>query len=640
MNALGVLVGALFLGASGWNGALGPLAWMGVALLGWACARSGTRWETAGLVALHQAVTKALWFHWGGATAQAMAPDEPSLVPLVAVGLVVVTAVPVLLGLVLGALAFGRFAVSLWIPLAWMAGERVQAQWTSVASDWLFTQVDCAPLMDALATLGLEATTLVALFIAVTAGQAAATRSGLRGLLACAAAAGLLLFPTRAAGHAELLEKVGAVHLTRDTDVPDVPSVTGDLELLVWPESFMATRPPVVEGDPHKERLPFALGGPRTWHLAGATTLRVQGRQNSVLSVSPDGAITGVRSKSVLLPVFERRFLGWGLSEGKDAFVPGRAAPMLDVNGVKVIPIICGELLSRSPFIEGTRAGGQLVAVLASDTYMAQREVTRLQVMAHVRLRAIEFHLPVAYASSKGQASLVAADGSVLAESAPGAPSGVLTWSHTQGSADRLPPHNARVAVVHSRSAPWLRPDCPPGRCAVFTVEDFQCPTARFPTVIIAGHSAPPLYLGISAAELTRIIACFRPELTVFDTCFGASSPMLQALADTVETQLVAAPFLVHGRGFRYAPDFFLTDKPLATHVTATPDKPLLSVRTSPALRVQLDQAVEQVQKWGGATLKAQLESWNPTLVRAALPDGQTVLVPADWKRVEGRTPR
>ena len=74
--------------------------------------------------------------------------------------------------------------------------------------------------------------------------------------------------------------------------------------------------------------------------------------------------------------------------------------------------------------------------------------------------------------------------------------------------------------------------------------------------MIVAGHGAPPEYLGTTAA-VADAAACFGPELIVIDTCFGASTPLLGALAARTGALVVGAPSLVPGRGFRYLAELF-----------------------------------------------------------------------------------
>lgn len=618
-------------GLSSMHGAMWPLAWVGMALLAFALATVRSRAQAALGVTLASLSLRAIWLHWAFAMTDVMVGEDQVGIAL---GFIAVTALPQWIFVLVGAVALhGRPWVRWWLPTAWVVAERVQVHWTSVANDWLHTQVDVAPVMNTLGHFGIWATTLVCLFIAASTGEALALRRRRVVWPALALALTMLVLPRPERADSQRIAKVGAVHATTLDTMPAVEGIAG-LEWVVWPEVAFSARPHVSETRVDGAALDAPLSGVGDGvpeHLVGMTIALLSKKQNAVLAVGADGAIRGVRSKRVLFPVFEREFLG----VGADAFLPGRAPPLLEVAGRKVVPLVCGELFTRELVAEGKAAGGQVLAILASDRYHAGLELVHRQVLAHVRLRAVEYDMPAVYASRHGRASFVAADGVILGTSAHDAPSGVLVFDGERVR-DVVQEVTASVAVIYSRGSLHLRPDCPPGRCEYHALEDFTCPedgrAAR--AVIVAGHAAPPQYLGADPATIAAAAACFAPELVVIDTCYGASTPLLSALAARGDFLVVASPRLVPGRGFSYGARFFevaAADVRAAAVTSATP----LFIGWPDA--DAMARAEAEVLASDGATLRPRVRSWNPTLVAVETAEGE-VVAPADWK-VIGQPP-
>ena len=624
-----VAAGALT-GLSSMHGSLWPLAWVGMALFAFALSAVRSRAQAALGVTLTSLVLRAIWLHWGFAMADVMIGKDQAAIAL---GFIAVTALPQWLIVMAGAVALhGRPWVRWWLPLAWVVAERLQVYWTSVANDWLHTQVELRPVMDALGHFGLWVTTLACLFIAASLGEALALRRRRIVWPALALVLVMMVLPRPERADSRHLANIGAVHATSRDTMPTVDGIAG-LELVVWPEVAFSAQPHVSETRINGAALDAPLagggkGGPE--HLVGMAIALVSKKQNAVLAVSAEGAILGVRSKRVLFPVFEREFLG----VGADMFLPGRAPPLLEVAGREVVPLVCGELFTRDLVAEGKAAGGQVLAILASDTYQAESELVNRQVMAHVRLRAIEYNMPVVYASRHGRAAFVEADGEVLGMSAAGAPSGVLVFDG-QAVRDVVQEVQPTVAVIYSRASQNLRPDCPPGRCEYHAIEDLTCDQAHaLRAVIVAGHAAPPMYLGTNPSTVAGAVACFAPELVVIDTCYGASTPLLSALAERGDFLVVAAPRLVPGRGFRYGARFFEDAAADARAAAVTSVTPLfIGWPDSEALA----RAEADVLASDGDALRSRLRSWNPTLVAVDMTGGE-VVAPADWK-VIGRPP-
>lgn len=190
---------------------------------------------------------------------------------------------------------------------------------------------------------------------------------------------------------------------------------------------------------------------------------------------------------------------------------------------------------------------------------------------------------------------------------------------------------SARVLVLFSPAAPSMIPRCASGVCDFLSVERAQCSAPReerVATVIVSGHSSVPTYLGLSSDEVANRIACRHPELIVLDTCFGASEPLLSALARRLPDAVVVGPtFRVADRGFEYDSAFFLAGSATerAASVRARSGLPLtvLSLR-SPAIAA----ARVAARSLQGAELRRALVRVAPPLavVRGATPNASIVV--------------
>lgn len=125
------------------------------------------------------------------------------------------------------------------------------------------------------------------------------------------------------------------------------------------------------------------------------------------------------------------------------------------------------------------------------------------------------------------------------------------------------------VTVIQSARARQLTVTCPPGRCREVLV-DARC-DATSDVVVVAGHSMPPLYLDGSPDALAAAVACRRPKLVVLDTCWGASLPLLEALAAKgVHARVIGASFYLPERGLSYGEAFWSTKDPDARAAAIT----------------------------------------------------------------------
>ncbi|MFO7561136.1 MAG: nitrilase-related carbon-nitrogen hydrolase [Enhygromyxa sp.] len=560
-----------------------------------------------------------------------------------------VWALPLAVGIGLGFAAFRRrIAPCLWLPPAWGLGEvlRFDVLMNVNIGDWLITQWTFEPVLRTLGHLGWWPTHCACLFAAACVGQAVATRSRAVALPGLGVGAGLLLVPPLPNPGVELLEGVAAIHATSTVDLPHAQALDAGsedpVELLVWPEAHLHLRPYLLEGEIHGVRLRRLVHRAEADHLIGLTTsFPHRGQQNQVVALDAEGRVLGNRAKKLLLPVAERRHFG----VGDNRFVPGRAPALLELDGRAIIPLICGEFMSRELIAEGRREGGELLVVVARDQMMvndrAKRQLLALQVM-----RSVEYGVPSIRASYGGWAYFISADGRVLARSG-NTRSGLLRWDEQHGPrdvdfrgydiADPPPPARPEIAVLFSREAPEYRARCPEGRCSYHALEDFRCPSRGAATVIVSGHGEPPSYLSHPAEQLAAAIRCFAPELIVIDTCFGASSELLAELAD-LDAVVVAAPFLLPSAGLNYGPAFFEEGSAIARAraVTSPHDAKLLRWRLDGEA---LAAAIAEVAELDAAALRDGLVRRDPPYVGVEVEPGATVLVPfagARLSRLQG----
>lgn len=635
----GVLLGAAL--SSPW---LAVAAWLAIAAYTMALDRTRSSLAAAGAVVVAHGLTCMIAFPWmwdGN-----FRVFEYSLTEMITLrfGEAMILAVPYAIALGVGHGVFHRrLAARFWVPLAWAGGELLSyATSNACVDDWLNTQWTVAPVLRALALVGWWPLVLACLFAAASIGEALATRRWRLAVPSAVILAAIGLAPPIADGKAERLAGIAAMHTTSTVALPH--SLPVGVDLLVWPETALELRPLLAEGPGNGAVLPPLLPGHPAEHLIGLLTSLPGGqRQNQVVAVAADGHVLASRAKQAFLPVAERQFLGLG----RTPYLSGSSRAPLAVAGRSIVALICGEGLSRELLGEGVAAGGQVLAVLAGDQWLASERALQ-QFLAIQVLRSVEFGVPSLRASYAGQATFVAADGRVLARSRRER-DGLLVWDRERGPRDfdlrgRLiddgpPPGDppADIVVLYSERAPHLRARCPDGRCTYLPLESFECVESPARAVIVAGHGEPPDYLARPVAELAEAIRCYRPELVVIDTCFGASSELLTALGD-LDAVIVAAASLVPPAGFVYGPAFFAAADPRvrAAAVQTQPASELLRWRNDPAALADL---LARVDAMGPDELGARLARRRPATVKVALPDGGPVLVPIAWERLGPNRP-
>lgn len=186
------------------------------------------------------------------------------------------------------------------------------------------------------------------------------------------------------------------------------------------------------------------------------------------------------------------------------------------------------------------------------------------------------------------------------------------------------------IAVLYSEldtSEPRVR--CPPGLCARFMVNEFDCEqiSSRFDVVVLDGHSEPPVYLNSSPSDLARKIACMAPSLIVLDTCHGFSSPLLRAVAEHAPGALVVGSTdKIWMDGLEYDDAFFESATPevRARHVIGRLGESVYQWHPNVA---ELDAMQSVLDGWSRDQLQARLVNTLPNLVRVPSQDSSREVV-------------
>lgn len=542
-----------------------------------------------------------------------------------------------------------RLALLWWLPTAYALGEALRFEVTVVAlCDWMLSQWQVEPMLRAVGHLGWWGAHAVGLGAACALATALAARR-LRSAWPAVAALGFFALPPLSTDGLELLEGVAVVHTDSTVDLPHRLPPGAPIELLVWPESAFDLQPRLVEGRTRGARMRPLLHGVDVTHLVGLQTTWPRRRpQNQAVVVDAEGQVRGARAKSRLMPVAEGRVLG--LAE--DRYVRGDAPPILQAAGRSVIPLICGEFMSRLLVADGVAAGGELLVALARDQMMLT-ERARRQLLAAQVMRSVEFGVPSVRASYGGEANIVGPDGRVLARGTL-ARNGILGWDRRHGARDTdfhgrpigpaTPPATAPatapdIVVLYRAEAPRFRTRCPESRCRYVPIDALAGRRVgiRASTVIVAGHGTHTEWLGLDAEALAAVIAGFAAELIVVDTCFGANAELLAALPPGA--LVVAASTLLPPQGLDYRPPFFEPGDPSerAAAVVDPPGAPLLRWFVAPS---ELEAARARVEVMAPEALAEALASRVPARLRVSLGDAGPALMAFDWTRLPARSSR
>lgn len=635
LAALGLIGAGAVIGAGHLQPGWAVLAWAGLAMMGMVLARDASpAWVAAGLLlgGLAEQYVGHPW-HVGflhDYVPGGMAVAVPASV-LIHLGMVLPQRLPLLVGWLLGRRF--RWPVVGWLPIAWVVGEALNDALSGISHEaWLYSQWQVEPVLRAVGHMGWVPALLLCLVIAVAAGEALARRAGRLAAVAVVGLAVLALLPPLPRADARAFAGVGVVHMgdpaIRPTAVPP------GIDLLIWPEAMLRRPMRVSERKPSGRVAPPLAG---VSHLIGAHTRGEQGLQNSLLMVGPDGTVSAMRAKRRLFAMTERPVFGQSL--GPWQYAPGTAPPVVSAAGRRVLGLICVEASDRGLVAEGVRSGADLMAICADERALHGARAGGDQMLAVAVLRAVEFRLPVVRAAIEGPSALIGPDGRVLAATAQGR-HGILTTGgdvvfgpvpyEPPAAGDTAAPLEA--AVLYSKATPTMLAALPGDRARHFAVEGFANPGVRARTVVLAGHSLPPTYLDQPAEQVAAAIASFAPELVVLDTCYGASTPILEALVRAgSHAVVVAPPYRIPRDGFVYAEGFFAERDPArrAALVRTEPAYPLLRWRPEGAA---LDALRSELAGLDARALRQRLQRVSPPLVKSVLPGqaapGAVVLTP------------
>nr|WP_242543958.1 hypothetical protein [Corallococcus sp. NCSPR001] len=403
------------LGASQLSPRLAFFAWVGFALFVAAVERTPSRrWKCAGAL-LTCAVNHAVSLHWLVSTLSSYRPEGPPPWLLFAglLGIVVlVTQAPVLLGCVL----LRKLPGFCWLPACWAAGEWLEERVCDFTwGQWLYSQWSVEPVLHVLARFGWYPVLLLCL-TGVAAFGCALVHHGLPALAVGVAAVAVMTLAPVQAPDDRALSGIGAVSMA-DAAHPPLAFPKG-LEVLVWPEGVMNARPRLEEGrDTSEVQLPGLPGQPGQGHFVGLLARSHAGVRNAAVFVDPRGQVRAMRAKRLLVPGGERSVLGVGPGS---SLVPGDAPATLGPDARQGIALICYEVFSRSLVLEGKRAGGRFIAVLASDRALRDSPVAMRQILGALVLRSAESGLPAVRASLWGSAALISSQGHILGQTRPG----------------------------------------------------------------------------------------------------------------------------------------------------------------------------------------------------------------------------
>lgn len=626
------LAAALCLGGAHLHPAISFLAWPGFALFAYAVVKAPSmtaRLFTVVVVCWVSLFVSQLWLslciaNYMGPVIQAdQAPLWISTATWAFATTIETTrrALPVLLGVLLG-----RYVpVRLWLGPTVLAGEALGEALGFRMGDLLYSQWNNPAILRSVAGVGLPVTGLLACYACAAMGEAVA-KGRIWGGVALALpsmAWFLLLPPLPAADHA--LVGVGAVHMADFNHRPSPQALAPGIDLLVWPEASSRGLYPMDEGP---QAQPTVLRELASWssveHVVNPQVSVGKHLLNAIGIADRTGAVLNIRGKQALTPWGERPY--GGLDPLKVTMIPGKAPPLLEISGFRLIPTLCYEVYAGYLFREGAALGGELIVNIANDRAYGPSTVGIRQAIGVLALRAAETHRPAVRASLWGSSALISSTGEILATSIPDT-TGVLRW-------DGLPARPTPQTVVLSDGAMPSPFECTGEACLELNVQEFQCdrvnPRAR--TVVVSGHAMPPVYLGVLPERLAESIACLEPELVVLDTCYGFSSPLLKALASRgVQALVVGAHLQLPGKGLHYGPAFFKASDPVA-RATAVQWLPG-TLDTWRVDETQLEKARALVDAWGPDQLKANLQRVHPNLVKVPLGEhGATVL---EWVAAE-----
>lgn len=193
------------------------------------------------------------------------------------------------------------------------------------------------------------------------------------------------------------------------------------IDWIIWPET--AIHPPITHDLPNLGSL--VVTGRTT--LTGALVWGAQGRlHNSLLSVAPEGSVSGRYDKVRLIPVSEQLPFGprfaWlrRLAGGRNSFEPGTRFENLKAGDVQVLPIICYEAIMPGLVREFWRKAGaaDVLVNVSNDSWFGDTQEPRIH-LALSTFRAIETRRAMVRCANTGISAIVDPVGRVVRQTEP-----------------------------------------------------------------------------------------------------------------------------------------------------------------------------------------------------------------------------
>lgn len=296
----------------------------------------------------------------------------------------------------------------LWMPVAWLLGERGMAWVTMMAlNGWLLTQARMRPVVHLVSWVGQTPTAFLALTLGAVIGTALAHRERRALFIAAGVALCSFAIPARHTDpHA--LQGVAALRLQRRAE-----HVRGlDASLVVWPEAVSRRRVSLEEGTVDIQVTPPSER-PST-HVMGILN-RPHGRmQNSAIVMTHQGRVFWHRGKIALAGMGEEARFGIHMGDGED-LLRGDIEPVVEVDGRRIGVLLCSEVFDAEMRARASPEGVDLVVVLAGDAITGDEASGRELMLNAAILAAAEQGVSIARASLRGVAALIGPDGTVYA---------------------------------------------------------------------------------------------------------------------------------------------------------------------------------------------------------------------------------
>jgi apolipoprotein N-acyltransferase len=332
-----------------------------------------------------------------------------------------------------GAVALGGLP-ALWVSLEWVRGVLFSGFPWNLTGNALLEVPGALALAPWVGVYGLSF-----LVVLVNASWAVAVAERRRGLLAGAAAAGLLLAVAWAGARERPAPATRSVALVQPaTGVvldPGSPEVARGYErllglsrcpepgaLLVWPES--AAWPYAWQGNEHLRRDLGAIAAQGCSVLFNTSIWDGDAVYNSALLLAPDGTLQRY-DKNHLVPFGEYVPLGdllpWvsQLARAAGSYDAADEATLLEWDGERLGLSICFEITMPGQVAERARSGATMLVTLTNDAWFGDTSAP-WQHLAAARLRAAENRRPVLRAAITGISAMIDERGRVVRQLAVG----------------------------------------------------------------------------------------------------------------------------------------------------------------------------------------------------------------------------